>query len=114
MTTGQPAGTIVLTSNYGEAGALDRAQRLGAPLPPIYSGHNAYGEWGPPPASVTSAVVVGYSNDELSPWFTSCRPPVAFPGLPDVDNDEQGAPVTVCAGLRQPWRELWPHIEHLG
>lgn len=111
---GQPAGTIVLTSNYGEAGALDRARRLGAPLPPVYSGHNAYGEWGPPPDSATSAVVVGYSNPELTPWFLSCPAPVAFPGLPQVDNDEQRTPVVMCTGLRQSWMQLWPQIEHLG
>jgi 4-amino-4-deoxy-L-arabinose transferase-like glycosyltransferase len=43
------AGSVViLTSNYGEAGAIDRwGPALG--LPHAYSGHNAYGDWGAPP-----------------------------------------------------------------
>lgn len=40
--------SVILTRNYGEAGAIDRnGPRLG--LPPAYSGHNGYWEWGPPP-----------------------------------------------------------------
>ena len=41
------AGAVVLTGNYGEAGAIDRyGAALG--LPAAYSGHNAFWEWGPP------------------------------------------------------------------
>jgi len=39
---------VLFTSNYGEAGALDRyGPALG--LPPAYSAHNAFVDWGPPP-----------------------------------------------------------------
>ena len=53
------AGLVVVTSNYGEAGALDRARRRGAALPPVYSGHNAYGLWGPPPGTTSPVLLVG-------------------------------------------------------
>ena len=41
--------TVVVASNYGEAGAL---VRLGDGLPAVYSGHNALGDLSPPPESV--------------------------------------------------------------
>ena len=45
---GRPPRAVILTRNYGEAGAIDRyGPALG--LPRAYSGHNAYGVWGPPP-----------------------------------------------------------------
>ena len=43
LSPAERAGLVVLTGNYGEAGALDRARRRGTALPPVYSGHNAYG-----------------------------------------------------------------------
>ena len=46
---------IVLTENYGEAGAVERY----LPGVPVYSGHNAYWDWGPPPPSARAAVLVG-------------------------------------------------------
>jgi hypothetical protein len=30
-----------------------------------------------------------------------------------VDNEEQGEPVAVCTGPRQPWRTLWPELRHV-
>lgn len=44
-------GTAIITRNYGESGALARARRMSPELglPPVLSGHNAFGEWGPPP-----------------------------------------------------------------
>jgi hypothetical protein len=51
-------GLVVFTRNYGEAGAIDRyGPRLG--LPGAFSGHNAYGEWGPPADGRAPVIVVG-------------------------------------------------------
>ena len=108
-----PPGSVLLTRNYGEAGALDRfGPALG--LPPAFSGHNGYGLWGPPLSSATSAVVVGYPADELSRWFDSCTERATIDNRVDLDNAEQGRPVFVCTGLRQSWAALWPSIIRLG
>lgn len=111
-----PGTGIVLTRNYGEAGALDQARRRepGA-LPPVYSGHNAYGRWGPPPDDRVDAVVVGrIPAADLERWFTTCEDlsPLASP--PGVDNEEDGAPLRVCRGRLQPWSQIWPEVVHLG
>ncbi|MEV1174540.1 hypothetical protein [Nonomuraea sp. NPDC049784] len=50
------ARAVILTNDYSEASPL---VLLGSGLPPVYSGHNAYWEWGPPPARRTVVVHVG-------------------------------------------------------
>ncbi|MFI7587665.1 glycosyltransferase family 39 protein [Spongisporangium articulatum] len=110
---GSPADeTVLLTGNYGEAGALERARRSGADLPPVYSGHNAFSMLGPPPGSATTVVVVGYEPGTLGDWFTACRPVATIDT--GVDNEEDGASVQVCTGLRRSWTQLWPQVTHYG
>jgi hypothetical protein len=109
------AGLVVLTENYGEAGALDRARRQGADLPPVYSGHNAYGQWGPPPGT-GPLLLVGYRTDGLAAQlFTGCRLIATVDNRLGVDNDEQGATVQLCdSPLGGSWAARWPQIRHLG
>jgi len=110
----EPTSTAILTANYGEAGALDKARREGTPLPPVFSGHNAYGEWGPPPESATSVIVVGrYPDDVLARWFARCRVVWRVDDAVDLDNEEQGAPIRACEGRKASWSQLWPEVRHL-
>jgi hypothetical protein len=110
--------TVILARNYGEAGALARARRLSsadaALLPPVFSGHNAFADWGPPPETATTALVVGRFPDiQLQSWFGSCRAVATLTSPPGVDNEEAGAPVRVCQGLQRPWVSLWPAVRRL-
>lgn len=110
---GQPAHTVIVTSNYGEAGAIDR---YGGPLvlPHAYSGHNGYWYWGPPPDIATTAVVVGHGRAFLERRFGAVRLAARLHNSYDVDNDEQGAPVWVCTHAREPWSVMWPAWKNLG
>ena len=107
------AATVLLTENYGEAGALDR---YGGPLglPRAYSGHNSYWSWGPPPDGAQPVITVGLRSDQLLRFFGS----VSLAGQIDngvgLDNDEQGAPIYVCRQPQQPWAQLWPQLRHIG
>ena len=108
------AGLVVLTENYGEAGALDRARRQRAVLPPVYSGHNAYGLWGPPPGS-GPLLLVGYGAGERgAKLFTGCRLLATVDNGLGLDNDEQGATVRLCDGPLGSWAAVWPGVRHLG
>jgi hypothetical protein len=103
---------VVLTSNYGEAGAVDRfGPMLG--LPSAYSGHNALGDLGPPPDTTETAVVVGAQYPELAPLFARCEVRALLDNGVGVDSEEQGVPVAVCRGPRRPWADLWPSVRHL-
>jgi hypothetical protein len=103
----QQRHTIILASNYGEAGAVDRfGARYG--LPAVYSGHMSYWYWGPPATTDTAAVAVGFSRVQLT-WL--CGHLQLAGHLNDrvhLHNAEQGAPVWVCSGLRVPWSKAWP------
>src|SRR5207302_4396253 len=61
---GQRAQACVLTSNYGEAGALSQLAAPGR-LPPIITGHNTYYLWGPGRCTGQVLIVVGYSPRDL-------------------------------------------------
>jgi hypothetical protein len=115
---GQAKHTIVLASNYGEAGALYLARRGEHPiadLPPVYSGDNAFWSWGPPPESATNAILVGdFSATHLRDWYASCTLQARLHSPTGVDNDEAGEPVRWCTGRTATWTQLWPHVKTLG
>ena len=62
-----PDGAVVFTGNYGEAGAFEW-YGVGAP---VYSGHNGWRNWGPPPDGAGPVVVVVYSDPGVD--FTGCQ-----------------------------------------
>jgi 4-amino-4-deoxy-L-arabinose transferase-like glycosyltransferase len=108
---GGPA--VVFTSNYGEAGAVDRyGPALG--LPQAYSGHNGFGEWGPPPNGVGPVVVVGLDSATLTSHFEGCRLAARVTNSAGVDNDERGEPIDLCRGTRGAWSRIWKSLRHLG
>jgi hypothetical protein len=98
---------VVFTRNYGEAGALEW-YGVGRP---VYSGHNGFADWGPPPAGAGPVVVVGYPSPQDS--FAGCRRAGMISNNEGADNEERGAPVWVCAGPRGSWAVQWPGLSHL-
>ena len=106
------AHAVIVTSNYGEAGALAAARRSGTDLPPVYSGHNAFGEWGPPPPGAGPVLWVGWTDEPVMAQDFDCRrlTPVDLPWL---DNEERGAGVSLCRP-KLPWPRIWPGLVHLG
>jgi Dolichyl-phosphate-mannose-protein mannosyltransferase len=103
--------TVVFTSNYGEAGAIDRfGSSVG--LPQAYSGHNAFWGWGPPPGSPGTVLLVG---DDTASWRGWCATMTAEGQLSNgvgVQDDELGAPLTLCSGVRGTWAQIWPTLRH--
>ena len=100
----------LLAANYGEAGALDH---YGASydLPQVYSGHNNYWLWGPPPATDTTAVVIGMDPALLHREFKHVTQVAVFHNGLGVDDDEEGTPIFVATGLRTSWATAWPAFQ---
>ncbi len=105
--------TVIAAQSYALAGALDvLGPGTGVELPKVYSGHNAYWFWGPPPDSSTDAIVIGdYTPAELSTTFGHCelRRTVAPPD--GVENDLAGTKIYWCTQLQHPWSQLWPTLK---
>jgi 4-amino-4-deoxy-L-arabinose transferase-like glycosyltransferase len=106
--------TVVLTSNYGEAGAVERFGPADG-LPGIaFSGQNGFWYWGPPPASASAYVTVGFSRSTLNRHFEQCVLGIRLDNHEQLKNDEQGVPVRICTGLRGTWLTVWPQFQMLG
>ena len=102
------AHAVILTNDYSEASPLIL---LGSGLPPVYSGHNSYWSWGPPPADRTIVVHVGdWRPTDYTDYFTGCQDVAHIDNGLGVQNGEQGEAVTVCTGLRAPWTVMWPAL----
>ncbi|MGW5579477.1 glycosyltransferase family 39 protein [Micromonospora chokoriensis] len=106
---------VVLTANYGEAGALARFGPA-RDLPRAYSGHNSMVDFGRPPADADVVIAVGWERpDRLNAWFESCTQAGRVDQRVEVDNDENGGPIHVCRGLRRPWAQIWDtEVRHTG
>jgi hypothetical protein len=54
------------------------------------------------------------SAGELRRYWREVEPAARIDNGYGVDNEEQGAGVWICRGLREPWPEIWPAFRHLG
>ena len=111
-----PPSTPIFTSNYGEAGAL---AILGPPVGlrrPVFSGHNNYGLWGPPPGQPDTVLCVGqWAIDYLHRFWSQVRQiaPITLPA--GVRNQEiaHHATIYLCTQPHGSWAQLWPALRHL-
>lgn len=101
----------IFTSNYGEAGAIAHfGPALSLPYP--YSGHNGWTFWGPPPNADTTALLIGIESEQANRYFLGCTVRAHLDDGVGLKNQEQGEPVWVCTGEREPWSQLWPKLRH--
>jgi len=105
--------TVIIASNYGEAGAVDRYGGS-YQLPAVYSGLNDLYYQRRPPASATGAVFVGGQLGRAHSLFRSCVVAGHLDNGLGVDNEEQGEPIAVCQGPIGGWPVVWPALQHEG
>jgi hypothetical protein len=109
----QRARAVIFTENYGEAGAIEQYGPSRG-LPRAYSGHNSFASFGQPPAGAAPVIVVGVDSlAYLAQFFDGCRVVRHFDNGLQVDNEEQGGPIDVCARPKAPWPRIWPRLHHL-
>ena len=103
----QRARAAILAKNFGEAAAVDV---YGKPygLPPALSGRNNYWLWGT--HGYDGSVVVEVDGT-CGPDFRSAR--VAVSRFYDrwAMPSEDGIPISVCYGLKEPLAQYWPKLK---
>jgi hypothetical protein len=97
------ARTVLIASNYGEAGALYRY----GPALGLYALRR-------PPDSARTTMVIGGQLPDVRALFASCTIAGHLQDHSGVANEEQGKPIAICRGPRQPWHDLWPRFRHYG
>ena len=106
----EQARVIIVTRNYGEAGALRYlGRRFG--LPPAVSQHNSFYAWGPGRERADVAIIVGMNPDDLRDSWTSVEVAGRFHS-PYAMPYEQRWPILVCRGLRLPLQDAWRRGRH--
>lgn len=109
----QRARAVILAGNYGEAGALTL---LGSDdLPPVYSGHNSFASWGPPPEDRDVIVLAGHwSVDYWSFAIGQCEERARITNDAGIENEESIARVWICPSRPATWSETWDRIAFFG
>jgi 4-amino-4-deoxy-L-arabinose transferase-like glycosyltransferase len=112
----QPADVPVFTSDFGEAGSLTILGPAAGLHRPVYSGHDNYFYWGPPPGTPDSALCVGkFPPGYLNHYWNQVTEiaPITFPsGLKNMET-EQHAAIYLCQQPRGSWAQLWPGLRHI-
>jgi hypothetical protein len=113
LTPAERAATVIITGNYGEAGAIDRYGR-DHDLPAVYSGHNQLHTYGPPPGSALHVVFVMQEGvRRFARSFESCSTGTRLDnGVGVVNEENEEAAVYVCRNRLVPWFQLWSQVQH--
>jgi hypothetical protein len=104
----EAAHAVVLTSNYGTAGAIDRM----APELTVHSAHNSLWYAGPPPATATTVITVGMRASRVEQFCGSVEQVGVIDNEAGDANDEHGGSILVCRDLARPWDQLWNELRH--
>jgi 4-amino-4-deoxy-L-arabinose transferase-like glycosyltransferase len=101
---------VIIAGSYGQAGALEFYSKQ-FDLPPVYSTHNSYFLWGPPPDSAKTYIGVLVPKRDMLGFFHD----VDIAGLFSCEycmNYESEIPIYIARRPREPVTEVWPRIKH--
>lgn len=104
---------VIFAGSFAHAGAIDvYGRELGLGLPPAYSGHNGYAEWGPP-TGTGPVILVGFTSPaDVADAFRDCRLAALTDNGVGLKNSTHQLPILRCAGTTRPWAQLWPRLVH--
>ncbi len=102
----------ILTSNYGQAGAIDY---FGASrgLPRAISGHNNYYLWGPREYDGQVVITVGMSIEQLKPIFDQIDLAATITNEYAMPQ-ETNLPVYICRRPKKTLQQAWPRLKFYG
>lgn len=108
----QRAHAAILTSNFGEASAID-VYGAAFGLPQAISGNNNFWLWGPHDYSGNTVIMVNTSPVQARRFFAHVQVATIFHDS-RVMSYENDVPILVCNGIRAPLAALWPRFKEYG
>ena len=108
----EPDDVVLLTSSYGEAGAIDLFGAISG-LPQAYSAHNSYADFRQPDDESAATLAIGYRGDTLRRYFESCETVGEVDNRYGIDNEAQGKQIVLCHDPLTDWHQAWPQLRHL-
>jgi hypothetical protein len=111
-----PPDVPLFAGNYGEAGALTLLGPAHGLDRPVYSGHNNFMLWGPPPGTPSTVLCVGqWDTAYLQRFWADVTPvaPIRQPGGLHNEEIDHHATIRLCRRPRGTWAQLWPDLSHL-
>jgi hypothetical protein len=106
LTPAEQRNAVILSTNYGEAGALELyGPELG--LPPVVATHNSFHTWGPPSDSISTYIAVFVEREDLEARFDSVVE-AAVATCPDCTRPQRRIPIYVARGPRFSVTREWP------
>lgn len=112
-------GLVIVTGNYGEAGALELLWR-DDDRPPVISGHNSYAFWMQQTLEaagieqIERALVLGFSERTMRELFQQVRPLGKISNPWGIENEEFGGDVFFGAGPTLDKEALLERLERFG
>jgi hypothetical protein len=106
------ARAAILTSNFGEASAID-VYGAAFDLPHAISGNNNFWLWGPQHYSGSTVIEVNAEPAQARRFFSRVRVAAIFKN-PHGMEYENNVPILVCSGIREPLARLWPKLKVYG
>ncbi len=105
------ARSVVVTENYGEAGAVARyGEAYG--ITEVYSAQNELYYLARPPDAADVAIVVATAPYRLHGLFGSCHVVAELDHGLGVGTQEQGRPISLCRDPVGGWPTVWPRLQH--
>jgi 4-amino-4-deoxy-L-arabinose transferase-like glycosyltransferase len=101
---------VILTSSYGEAGAI-AVMGSESGLPGTFSGHNNYYLWGPPPSHgpIIGVGSVSETMDLVCPDYIQVG---VIGNKHNVENEELGLPLYLCLEPEGQLADRWDEVRH--
>jgi hypothetical protein len=111
LTPEQRAQACIITSNYGQAGALSQLAAPGS-LPPVISGHNNYYLWGPGTCTGEVLIGVGFAPADFETGYADVVL-AATQTCPYCVSFEQDVPIVVASNPKiTNILQLWSSVKH--
>ncbi|WP_194853084.1 glycosyl transferase family 39 [Nocardia sp. SYP-A9097] len=112
----EQAGAVVVTAAYNQAGALDQYGRSQW-IPPVYSPHRGFAEFGPPPDSAQTILYVGFNGGSEQQAFLAefahTTPALRLDNELGIGGQNHQLTIWICRDPLIPMSVAWPKLIYM-